>query len=129
MLETHDDTQALLYGRSSPGTEFVVYANNVECARDTADADGWWVVAVAEAAPCAPTAGDVLWIAMEGEFLERAQVWNPGSRSVGDGIDLDAPSGPAQEGFSPPQLAPANELTSAKGTGFGLRLHDRSTPR
>ena len=108
MLEIHDDQQALLYGRSAPGAEFVVYANNLECARDTADADGWWVVAVPEAAPCAPAAGSVLWIARDGEFLARAQVWNPGSRSVGDGIKLDAPLGLAQGGLSPPQLPSTN---------------------
>ena len=108
MLEIHDDRQALLYGRSTPGAEFVVYANNLECARDTADAGGWWVVAVPEAAPCAPAAGSVLWIARDGEFLARAQVWNPGSRSVGDGIKLDAPPGPAQQGLSPPQLSSTN---------------------
>ena len=108
MLQSHDDTQALLYGRSSPAAEFVVYANNVECARDTADAGGWWVVAVPGAAPCAPIAGNVLWIARDGEFLERAQMWNPGARSVGSGIDLDAPAGLAQDGLSPPQLAPLN---------------------
>lgn len=108
LLRRHNDQQALLYGRSAPGAEFVVYANNVECARDTADENGWWVVAVAEAAPCAPSAGAILWIARDSEFLARAQVWNPGSRSVGDGIEEDAPAGTAQEGLAPPEARATN---------------------
>lgn len=108
MLEAHDDRQVLLFGRSQPGSEFVVYANNIECARDTVDEAGWWAVAVADTAACAPSAGQLLWIARDGAFLDRAQVWSPGSRSVGDGIDESAPPGLAQQGAAPPLSLPTN---------------------
>lgn len=95
---------ATFYGSQTPaekhaGHVFEAFVDGVSCGKAVVDATGFWILPIAEDAPCSPTDGDTVSFTHNGDALAATETWRPGGApaDVANGVPdaLAAPTAPS----------------------------------
>ena len=96
---------ATFYGTQESGDVVDALIDGVSCGTATAASDGFWMMQIAEDAPCSPSDGDTVNFTSNGDAMEATETWSPGGApaDAADGVPstLAAAAAPAADAPAP----------------------------
>ena len=97
---------ATFYGTAAPDDEIEALVEGISCGVARASSDGFWMLQIAEDAPCSPSDGDTVEFRVNGKVRREHAVWRPAGapRDVANGLDFSTSlQGDADIVAEPPQ--------------------------
>ena len=88
---------ATFYGTQESGDVVDALIDGVSCGTATAASDGFWMMLIAEDAPCSPADGDTVNFTSNGDAMEATETWSPGGApaDAADGVPSTLAAAPA----------------------------------